>query len=303
MNIQYAMPPDDSELRGELRYNEPMSRHTVWAVGGPAERFYKPADVEDLMKFLACTPIDEPIHWIGLGSNLLVRDGVLRGTVVSTSGLLNRLDVNQVGNVRAQAGVACAKVARFCARQNLWNGEFLAGIPGTMGGALAMNAGAFGSETWDIVASVQTIDRRGVLRTRSSEEFIIGYREITHTAQEWFVDAELQLAPGTAEQSLTKIKELLRQRSATQPTGLRSCGSVFRNPDGDYAGRLVERSGLKGVRIGGAEVSPKHANFIINTGRATAKDIETLIDLVRDTVERTQGVRLVPEVCFLGEGS
>lgn len=292
-----------SVLRGELRHNEPMSRHTVWAVGGPVERFYKPADVEDLMAFLASTSSEEPLHWLGLGSNLLVRDGLLRGTVVSTSGLLNRLELNHEGNVRAQAGVACAKVARFCARNEFRDGEFLAGIPGTMGGALAMNAGAFGSETWDIVASVETIDRSGVLRTRGREEFTVGYREVTQPSEEWFVDAELHLMRGLGEKSLVKIRELLRKRAATQPIGLRSCGSVFRNPPGDYAGRLVERSGLKGARIGGAEVSPKHANFIINSGNASAKDIETLIELVRDTVERTQGVRLIPEVRFLGEAS
>ena len=303
MNAESEMVSQPSALRGVLRRDEPMSRHTVWAVGGPAEQLYKPADLEDLVEFLACTPEEEPLHWIGLGSNVLVRDGGLHGTVVLTSGLLNRLELNERGNVCAQAGVACAKVARFCARHNLCQGEFLAGIPGTMGGALAMNAGAFGGETWEIVAAVQTVNRRGELRTRAREDFAVGYREVALGAGEWFVDAELTLEPGPGDESLSRIRELLRQRAESQPTGLRSCGSVFRNPPGDYAGRLIEVSGLKGRRIGGAEVSSKHANFIINTGDASAKDIEGLIQLVRDTVEQEHDVHLIPEVRVLGVAS
>ena len=303
MNAESEMVGELSPLRGVLRRNEPMSRHTVWAVGGPAERFYRPADLDDLAVFLGRTTEQEPIHWVGLGSNLLVRDGGLPGSVVSTSGLLNQLELTDDGAVRVQAGVACAKVARFSARHDLGNTEFLAGIPGTMGGALAMNAGAFGGETWEVVSRVQTIDRNGGLRTRSSGDFHVGYREVNGPPGEWFVSAELISVPGVGAESLARIRSLLRERGESQPTGLRSCGSVFRNPPGDFAGRLIEVSGLKGKRIGGAEVSTKHANFIINTGEASAADIENLMRLVRDTVERKQGVTLVPEVRVLGVAS
>ena len=303
MNAESEMVGELSPLRGVLRRNEPMSRHTVWAVGGPAERFYRPADLDDLAVFLARTTDAEPIHWVGLGSNLLIRDGGLPGSVVSTSGLLNRLELTDGGKVRVQAGVACAKVARFSARHDLGNTEFLAGIPGTMGGALSMNAGAFGGETWEIVSQVQTIDRQGTLRTRAAREFTIGYREVAGPAEEWFVSAELIPKPGVGKESMAKIRALLRERSESQPTGLRSCGSVFRNPPGDYAGRLIEACGLKGKQIGGAEVSTKHANFIINTGEASASDIESLMHLVHDTVEGKLRVSLVPEVRVLGVAS
>lgn len=303
MNAESEMVGEFSPLRGVLRRNEPMSRHTVWAVGGPAERFYRPADLDDLAVFLGRTTEQEPIHWVGLGSNLLVRDGGLPGSVVSTSGLLNQLELTDNGAVRVQAGVACAKVARFSAHHNLGNTEFLAGIPGTMGGALAMNAGAFGGETWEVVNRVQTIDRDGGLRTRPSRDFHVGYREVNGPPGEWFVSAELISVPGVGAESLARIRSLLRERGESQPTGLRSCGSVFRNPPGDFAGRLIEVSGLKGKRIGGAEVSTKHANFIINTGAASAADIENLMHVVRDTVERKQGVSLVPEVRVLGVAS
>ena len=227
-----------------------MSRHTVWGAGGEAERFYAPVDLDDLKAFLAELPVDESLLWVGLGSNLLVRDGGISGTVVSTSRVLNRLDLKGQSRVRVEAGVACAKVARFCAQHDLSDGEFLAGIPGTMGGALAMNAGAFGAETWELVGAVEIIDRQGQIQARSRADFSIGYRDVSGPAEEWFVAAELALSSGSREASLSKIRTLLRSRAESQPTGQRSCGSVFRNPSGDYAGRLIESCGLKGARIG-----------------------------------------------------
>jgi UDP-N-acetylmuramate dehydrogenase len=183
---------------------------------------------------------------------------------------------------------------------NLVGGEFLAGIPGTLGGALAMNAGAFGGETWSLVRRVETIDRRGVRRWRAPADFQVGYRQVRGPAGEWFVTAELQLQAGDGEAGLQRVKELLERRNATQPIGLPSCGSVFRNPPGDHAARLIEACGLKGTRRGGACVSAKHANFIINEGTASAADIEDLIRYVAETVERMQGVCLVPEVHVVG---
>jgi UDP-N-acetylmuramate dehydrogenase len=297
------------ELRGEMRCNEPMSRYTSWRVGGLAKSLYRPADLEDLGVFLNGLPQGEPLVWLGLGSNLLVRDGGISGTVIFTQGMLNELDIVSETNdevvVRAEAGVPCAKVARFCSRSSAVGAEFLAGIPGTMGGALAMNAGAFGGETWDYVVAVETIDCKGEVRTRTPHEFEVGYRSVRGPNDEWFVAAHLSLRKvvnkGDAESGQARIKELLEQRNKKQPIGLASCGSVFRNPENDHAARLIETTGLKGECIGGACVSEKHANFIINTGNATAADIEALINKVMEAVEQQQGVRLKTEVRIVGD--
>ena len=286
--------------RGELRFDEPLARHTSWRVGGAARRFYRPADAEDLAAFLRELPADEPLLWLGLGSNLLVRDGGFAGTVIALKGRLDTIDID--GDVlHAGAGASCARAARQAARAGLTGAAFLAGIPGTLGGALAMNAGAFGGETWPVVRAVRTVDRAGVLRRRLPADYRVGYREVTGPAGEWFVGVELQLRSGDVAAEQAAIRGLLERRAATQPTGLPSAGSTFRNPPGDHAARLIEAAGLKGYRIGGAEVSPKHANFLINTGEATAADIEALIAHVRDEVERRFGVRLQTEVHIVGE--
>lgn len=287
--------------RGELRLYEPLARYTTWRVGGPAQRFYRPADLADLGAYLARLPDDEPLLWLGLGSNLLVRDGGVPGTVILTHGTLQGLDRAGDNTVRIEAGVPCAKAARFCARQGLSGAEFLAGIPGTMGGALAMNAGAWGGETWQRVAAVETMDRSGRVHRRHPEEFDITYRQVLGNADEWFVAAHLALETGSSNDSLTLIRHFLEQRNLSQPTRVASCGSVFRNPPGDYAARLIDTAGLKGYRIGGAQISEKHANFIINTGTASAADLEALIEHVGEQVARQHGVRLIPEVRIVGE--
>jgi len=288
--------------RGQLRENEPMARHTSWRVGGPADRYYIPSSTKDLSAFLASLPEDEPVHWVGLGSNLLVRDGGIRGTVICTHGVLSGLQRLADGTVRAESGVACAKLARQCVRWGLGSAEFFAGIPGTVGGALAMNAGAFGGETWPQVVSVETMDRRGGIHHRGPDDYEIGYRSVRGPQDEWFLAACFRFR-ADASASAADIKALLARRKASQPIGLPSCGSVFRNPPGDYAARLIETAGLKGRRIGGAVVSEKHANFIINAGDATAADIESLINLVRDTVQKVHGVSLVAEVRVVGEAA
>lgn len=290
-------------VQGVLLQNEPMARHTTWRVGGPAARYYQPAGIDDLAQFLAQVPAEEPLFWVGLGSNLLVRDGGIRGTVIATAGLLNGIEQVDAVTVRAEAGVSCAKVARFCARLGLIGAEFFAGIPGTLGGALAMNAGAFGGETWKLVQAVETLDRAGRRHQRNMSDYQVGYREVAGPADEWFVAATLQLQHGDTEAASARIRELLDRRAATQPTQQPNAGSVFRNPPGDYAARLVESCGLKGRCIGGACVSEKHANFIINTGSATAADIEALIDLVAMTVQQRCGVTLQREVHIVGERS
>ena len=288
-------------LRGELSHGVPLSDYTSWRVGGVAKQLYRPADSRDLIGFLQQLDAAEPLLWLGLGSNLLIRDGGFNGTVIATQGCLERLELQPDGLLYSEAGVSCAKVARFAARQGRVGIEFLAGIPGTMGGALAMNAGAFGGETWDAVAWVETVDRQGCVRRRDPSQFEVGYRSVKGAAGEWFLSTGLQIQPGDVAAGQQKIKQLLARRAETQPIGLPSCGSVFRNPVGDHAARLIEAAGLKGERIGGAVVSEKHANFIINSGAATANDIESLICLVRDRVEAASGVRLQTEVHMVGE--
>jgi UDP-N-acetylmuramate dehydrogenase len=287
-------------LRGELRHGEPLARYTSWRVGGPARRFYRPADRADLVAFLADLGPEEPLLWLGLGSNLLVRDGGFAGTVIATQGALDDIRLEGEEGIYVEAGCACAKVARFAARSGLVGAEFLAGIPGTMGGALALNAGAFGGETWPLVQWVETLDRAGRVRRRGPEDFRVGYREVHGPEGEWFLAAGLKLKQGDAATGQSRIRSLLERRSSTQPTGQASGGSTFRNPPGDHAARLIEAAGLKGLRVGGAEVSQKHANFIVNTGTATARDIETLLEQVKAEVQRQFGVRLVAEVHRVG---
>jgi len=284
----------------EVSRNEPLRKHTSWRVGGPADLFYTPSTLESLRRILTELPAATPVHWLGLGSNLLVRDGGIRGAVIATSGLPRELDRLDEERVRASAGLACMLLAKRCVRWQLGPAAFFAGIPGTVGGALAMNAGAFGGETWTQVESVTTIDRNGEIRERSRADFEIGYRSVRGPADEWFLGATFRFEHDVVS-SMDAIKALLAKRNATQPLGLPSCGSVFRNPPGDFAGRLIEQAGLKGHRHGGAMVSDKHANFIVNMGDATAADVEALIDEVRAAVERASGVRLALEVRVIGE--
>jgi len=289
---------------GRLRHGESLADHTFWGIGGPAARFYEPLDADDLCAFLAALDPAEPLLWIGLGSNLLVRDGGFDGTVVHLAGALESVRRVADRRVRAESGAACPKVARWCAREGLGGCEFLAGIPGTLGGALAMNAGAFGGETWAWVGAVETVDRRGVRRRRTPNDYRIGYRSVIPVdaapGGEWFLAAELALCAGDSAAARARIKALLARRGATQPLGSRSCGSVFRNPPGDHAARLIERCGLKGKRIGSAVISPKHANFIVNEGGASAADVEALMELIVTTVEARCGVRLTAEVRIVG---
>jgi len=288
-------------LRSELALrDEPMRKHTSWRVGGPADLLFRPTSVGELAEILRALPHDTPVHWIGLGSNVLVRDGGLRGAVILTGGLPRVLERLDDRHVRAGAGLACMLLAKQCVRWQLGPAAFFAGIPGSVGGALAMNAGAFGGETWTNVEAVATIDRAGVQRARPRADYQIGYRSVRGPEEEWFLEATFALEhePGA---SLDSIKSMLERRNASQPLGVPSCGSVFRNPHGDFAGRLIEDAGLKGRKIGGAQVSEKHGNFIVNTGDATATDIEDLIDEIRTTVASRAGVHLELEVRVIGE--
>lgn len=292
--------PETIDIEGELRVNEPMSRHTSWRVGGPAERYFVPASIAELQRFLADLDAGVPVFWFGVGSNLLVRDGGIRGVVIAAAKLLREIERIDHFLVRAGSGVPCTQLAKQCIRWGLGPSEFFAGIPGTVGGALAMNAGAHGGETWERVESVRTIDRAGEIHERAPGEYSVGYRHVTGPPNEWFLEGRFRFDPD-ASASMETLNAMLERRKRTQPLGLPSCGSVFRNPPGDHAARLIEAAGLKGFGIGGAEVSDKHANFIINRGDATAADIEELIEHVRETVRERHGVELVHEVRIVGD--
>ncbi len=310
-------------LRGTVRHRVPLSRYTSWRVGGPADRFYEPADLDDLCVFLRLLPLEEPVLFIGLGSNLLVRDAGVRGTVVFLHGLLSELRVAERDDfpelsarlladeavVYAEAGVSSPKLARFVSAEGMEGAEFLAGIPGTVGGALAMNAGCHGRETWGAVLQVLTVDRSGHLHTHPHEDYDIGYRHVRMMtgAEEWFIAAWFHFRcnpdADARERARAETRRLLDRRAETQPLNLPNAGSVFRNPDGDYAARLIESCGLKGVRMGDAQVSEKHANFIVNLGKARAVDIESLINQVQVTVKTQTGIELQREVRIVGEAA
>jgi UDP-N-acetylmuramate dehydrogenase len=309
--------PEGPALRGRFLHNEPMAKHVSWRAGGPAQRAYVPAGLEDLRLLLQSIPEEEPVHMTGLGSNLLVRDGGVRGVVVLMHGALNKLAIEsrsfgipeaptgmgESGLLYAEAGVASPKVARFAANHDLVGAEFLAGIPGTVGGALAMNAGCYGDETWNHVAQVLTLNRHGELKERPATDYVLGYRHVAlrEGAEEWFVAGWLRFARGDGLASRALIKELLQKRIDTQPLGQPNAGSVFRNPPEGFAARIIEDCGLKGLRIGNAQVSQKHANFIVNLGGATAADIEAVIEKVEEVVEAKTNVRLIREVRIIGE--
>ncbi len=298
MRLRFA-----ADFNGRVRYDEPMSAHTSWHAGGPADVLFSPRDVEDLTAFLRVVPPDVTLYWVGLGSNLLVREGGIRGVVIATPGAFTRIERRSHTRVYCEASVPCARIARLCVNWGMGQGEFFSGIPGTLGGALAMNAGAFGDETWRHVISIETIDRGCQRRVRQAQEFRVGYRHIdwpAGAAEEWFLSAELAFEPVAAERPHS-VQSLMQRRRDTQPLGYWSCGSVFKNPPGDYAARLIEAAGLKGYRIGDAVVSDKHANFILNLGNARANELEQLIGHVQATVQRVHGITLETEVRIIGE--
>ena len=303
--------PSLPELRGQWAEHVSMAKHVSWRAGGVARRTYVPADLNDLSAMLASLPVDEPVLFVGLGSNLLVRDAGYNGTIVFLHAALNELSVaSGEANapsplIYAEAGVASPKVARFAANHGC-DAAFLAGIPGTVGGALAMNAGCYGAETWSFVEKVCTIDRAGVRHTRTAQAYEIGYRHVAPldaaAASELFAGAWFRFPVIEPSVARDRIKTLLKKRVASQPLRWPNAGSVFRNPPGDFAARLIETTGLKGLRIGGAEVSQQHANFIVNpAGAATASDIEQLMTTVQARVAAATGVQLIREVRIVGD--
>lgn len=289
-------------ILGEHR-EVPMAEHTTWRCGGAADRVYAPGSLDDLSAYLAGLAEDVPLTWLGRGSNVLVRDGGMRGVVIQLREPLSEI-VLEPPRVRALGGALCARLAALTAAAGFGGLEFLAGIPGTVGGALAMNAGAAGSELWDFVESIETVDRQGARHELAPGQVEVGYRFAGIPAGHGIVAGTFRLeAAEDPAQPERRLRELMDRRRATQPVSQPSGGSVFRNPPGGHAARLIEEAGLKGCRIGGAEVSRTHANFIVHEGAASAADIERLIEHVQDAVERHSGVRLELEVRILGEAA
>ena len=281
--------------------NESLNKYNSWRVGGSADTLFIPRNLDDLRNFLKNEAYLKPLTFIGLGSNILVRDGGIRGTVVVMHAALNEIQITNEG-VYAEAGNTCAKIAKHLAKKHFIGEEFFAGIPGTVGGALAMNAGCYGSETWNYVTKVNMIDEVGNLVIRSKDVFGVSYREVIKpNVNEWFVGAWFNFKKDMAADPESKIKEYLSHRKNTQPLNWPTAGSTFRNPKDTFAAKLIEECGLKGFRVGNAEVSDKHANFIVNLGNASAKDIESIIDYVESEVLNKKGVKLEREVKILGD--
>ncbi len=294
--------PIDARFESRVRRDEPMSRHTSWHVGGPADVFFTPKNRTDLLEFLERLPSGTPLFWLGLGSNLLVRDGGIRGVVIDTTGL-DQLDSIDETSLYAEAGVPCARIARRCISLELGPAEFFAGIPGTLGGALTMNAGAFGGDTWPRVRAVDVCDARGRERRREAREYSYSYRRVVAPVPgEFFLGAVLvfEKRPGLTDDAM---RDMIARRKETQPIGEWSCGSTFTNPKGEHAARLIEAAGLKGTRIGDVMVSPKHANFLVNVESAKAADVERLVQLIQQEVQKQFGIALTPEFRTVGEAA
>ncbi len=298
--IQRSLQSHLDGVEGVLLHDEPMAKHTSWRVGGKAEMFYIPIDKASLVQLMCQLPRNVPVFWMGLGSNILVRDAGLPGVVVCTFKGMHEIERVGSESVYAQAGVASAKLAKYCARHGLEGAEFLAGIPGSFGGAVAMNAGAFGGDTWSMIERIECLDRDGNINWFDKSEISYQYRHVELPENNWIVGAQIKLKAIKGLDLGRRIRELLKTRGNSQPVQSANAGSVFKNPENDFAARLLEEAGMKGVVEGGAEYSNKHANFIINTGSATARDIETLIKLGQKSVKQRFGIELDPEVRIVG---
>ena len=303
-------------MKDICKFNVPLAKYTSYKVGGVAKIYFKPENLQQLGAFIKELPKEEKIFWLGLGSNVLIRDGGIDGAVIHTNNVLNNIEIIERNSkgllVKVGAGLSCAQLAKFCVKNNLANGIWFAGIPGTMGGALAMNAGAFGGETWRHVISVEVINRQGEILQRSKDDYKIGYRSVIHLKNfnnclnEWFTAGLLFFSFGEITDNFEshlqdQINLLLKKRKTTQPIGTLNCGSVFKNPLNSFAAQLIESTKLKGKKLGGAIVSSKHANFIINLGTATAKELEQLICLVQEEVFITHNILLELEVKIVGK--
>lgn len=285
----------------QIREQEPLSRHTTFRVGGPADLFLTPdsTQISDVMQILKAYQV--PVTVIGNGSNLLVGDKGIRGAVIEFGKQIAQIHVEE-SKIMAEAGAALAAVAQQAYKAGLADMEFAAGIPGSVGGALVMNAGAYGGEMKDIVESVKVLSKDGKIMELSNEQMDFSYRHSCVTEQEYLVlSAVLKLQQEEPEKILARMEQLREQRVSKQPLEYPSAGSTFKRPEGYFAGKLIMDSGLRGYRVGGAQVSEKHCGFVINTGDATAEDVRSLMKHVTEIVYAKFGVTLEPEVKFLGE--
>ena len=278
--------------------NELLASHTSWKIGGRADIFFSPNSRDELSEFLKSN--DCSITWLGNGTNILIRDGGVRGAVISTKKSFNNIQLLDRSNCKVEAGVSCFELAMHAVKNNIGPAAFFSGIPGSIGGALTMNAGCFGHETWEFVKSIEVIDRNGEIHHLDPKEFSISYRSVSFPFPLWFLSCDMTF-PDKGVTTMEELKSMRNSRIERQPLTENTCGSVFKNPDGNHAGDLIERSGLKGFRIGGCSVSEKHANFIVNDKRATARDIETLINHIQNTVKDRFGIDLDTEVRIIGE--
>ena len=278
--------------------NELLASHTSWKIGGRADIFFSPNSRDELSEFLKSN--DCSITWLGNGTNILIRDGGVRGAVISTKKSFNNIQLLDRSNCKVEAGVSCFELAMHAVKNNIGPAAFFSGIPGSIGGALTMNAGCFGHETWEFVKSIEVIDRNGEIHHLDPKEFSISYRSVSFPFPLWFLSCDMTF-PDKGVTTMEELKSMRNSRIERQPLTENTCGSVFKNPDGNHAGDLIERSGLKGFRIGGCSVSEKHANFIVNDKRATARDIETLINHIQNTVKDYFGIDLDTEVRIIGE--
>ena len=279
--------------------NESLSRHTSWKVGGPADVFFIPDNRQDLSQFLSQNK-GNSVTWLGNGTNVLVRDGGIRGVVISTKKSINKITMAAGNSCRAEVGASCMDLALFAEKNEMGPAAFFSGIPGSIGGALTMNAGSFGHETWEFVESVEVIDEVGIIHHLDPKEFKFSYRSVEFPFPLWFVSCLMKF-PESETTTKSELKAMRDQRIKTQPLTEDTCGSVFKNPKPDHAGDLIERAGLKGYKIGGCSISTKHANFIVNEGTATSADIEKLIRHVQNVVKTKFDVDLETEVRIIGE--
>ncbi len=287
------------KVKGNLRKNISLKEYNTWKVGGKAEYFFEPHDLEDLKIFLNLT-LDEKVTFLGNGSNVLIRDSGIKGYVVCLKKSLNNFHIDGKNKFIFEAGLSCMKIAQISAKENFTGLEFLCGVPGTLGGALKMNAGCYGGNIWDNVFEVILINKKGDLVKRTKDDFKIGYRNVELDKNNFFVSASFKLKKNKMSNSQNIIKDFLKDRRSNQPTGLPSCGSVFKNPKNLYAAKILDSLGLKGYRIGGAYVSEKHANFIITEKSAKSEDIEKLISFIQKKVYEDKKISLETEVKFIG---
>ena len=281
---------------------EPMKQHTTFKIGGPADYFLVPETGEEVGEIIKiCRKTDTPYFILGNGSNLLVGDGGYRGAVIQVYRNMSAVTVEGT-TITAQAGALLSAVAAAAKNASLTGFEFAGGIPGTVGGAAVMNAGAYGGEMKDVLVEVTVMDAEGKIFAIPAEKLELGYRtSVIKKAGYIVLEAKIRLKEGDQEAIRERMKELTIQRTTKQPLEYPSAGSTFKRPEGYFAGKLVMDSGLRGYQVGGARVSEKHCGFVINAGDATAKDVRTLMDNVRDIVYEKYGVTLEPEVKFLGE--